>query len=59
VVEYVDQYREVLDQLNLSLSDEAIDARFPLWEVLEVNDGERNYVEEIAAHHQRQMTNEK
>jgi len=59
VVEYVDQYHEVLDQLDLSLSDEAIDLRFPLWEVLEANDGERNYADAIAAHHQRQRTKDK
>jgi len=58
VVEYIDQYREVLDQLDLSLADEAIDAKFPLWEVLEVNDSERKYADEIAAHHQRQTTND-
>ncbi len=59
VVEYVDQYREVLDQLSLSLSDEAIDAQFPLWEVLEANDGERDYADEIDIHHQRQMKKDK
>ncbi len=59
VVEYVDQYRAVLDQLELSLSDEAIDAQFPLWEVLEANDDELNYADAIDIHHQRRMKKDK
>ncbi|MCG8448514.1 MAG: hypothetical protein MI725_02905, partial [Pirellulales bacterium] len=53
IMEYIDQYNSVLQQLSKSLADEDVDQQFPLWELLEINDGDRRYVEEIATHRRR------
>ena len=53
VFEYIEQYISVLAQFSKSLSDEDIDKSFPLWNVLEFNDLDREYDEEIQAHRMR------
>ncbi len=53
IVEYVDEYSDVLQQLDLSLADEEVDQKFPLWDILIANDGERKYFDQIATHNQR------
>jgi hypothetical protein len=47
-MEFVDDYRQVLDQLDLRLSDKGVSENFALWVVVEANDNERKYSEEIA-----------
>lgn len=53
VMELVDKYTLVLEQLELSLSDEEVDEKFPLWSIVEANDMERKYDEAIEAHNAR------
>jgi len=38
IMEYVEQYSAVLEQLDLSLLEEEVGSRFPLWDLLEAND---------------------
>ena len=54
IMEDIYLYVGVLAQLDKSLSDDDIDERFPLWNLLEANDSERNFVEELAEHKRRQ-----
>mgnify|MGYP002621588141 CR=1 FL=1 len=54
LMEYIEKYNEILQQLDLSLSDEEVDANFPLWEVVEASDQERKYADAIEEHKQRQ-----
>jgi hypothetical protein len=49
ILDYVKQYRRVLDQL-----DERLDDSFPLWEVIENFDVEQDFTEEIQERRQRQ-----
>jgi hypothetical protein len=49
ILDYVKQYRRVLDQL-----DERLDDNFPLWEVIEKFDVEQDFTEEIQERRQRQ-----
>ncbi len=53
LMEVIDEYAEVLMQLDLSFADEEIDTKFPLWDVLEASDQERKYVAPIAEHKKR------
>ncbi|TWU25829.1 hypothetical protein [Bythopirellula polymerisocia] len=53
LMEYVDKYNEILQQLDLRLSDEEVDASFPLWEIVEASDQERKYFDDIAEHKRR------
>lgn len=53
LMEYVEQYNKILQQLDLSLSDAEVDANFPLWEVVEASDQERKYFDAIAEHKRR------
>jgi hypothetical protein len=48
LMDYVKQYREVLDQLDETLSDD-----FPLWDVVEGFDTDQNFTSELEAHKQR------
>jgi hypothetical protein len=48
LMEFVNDYRKVLDQLDLRLSDRGVAENFALWVVVEANDNEREYAEEIA-----------
>jgi len=54
IVDYILQYRAVLDQLDLTLNDEEIHDQFPLWDFLKVNDSDRKFSEELKLHEQRQ-----
>jgi len=54
ILDYVNQYSTILEQLDLSLADEAVDRRFPLWDIVEANDMEKRYDEAIAKHLRRQ-----
>ena len=49
ILDYVKQYRRVLDQL-----DERLDDDFPLWEVIEKFDVEQDFTEELQERRQRQ-----
>jgi hypothetical protein len=53
IVDYVEQYAEVLEQLDLKLSDDEVDQKFPLWEILIVNDGERKFFGDITEHNRK------
>ena len=48
LMEYVTEYREILDQL-----DESLDEDFQLWDIIESFDAERQFVEELRLHKQR------
>ena len=58
IFEYIEEYSAVLAQFSKSLADEEIDRQFPLWKILEYNDADRDFVEELEAH-QRRITTEK
>jgi hypothetical protein len=53
LVDVVGEYVRVLEQLELSLSDEEVADRFPLWEVVKANDGQRKYAAAIEAYDAR------
>jgi hypothetical protein len=53
LMEYVDDYNKILQQLDLDLGDEEVDKNFPLWDVVIASDGERKYMEPIAEHNRR------
>ncbi len=53
IMEFVEQYAEVLEQLDLNLSDEAVDRQFPLWDLVVMNDQERKFDEAIKEHFSR------
>jgi hypothetical protein len=48
ILEYVKKYRDVLDQLDETISEE-----FPLWDVIEKFDREQDFVEELKRHQAR------
>ena len=48
IFEYIQQYTEVLQQLDINLSDEEIGRDFPLWALVEVNDSSRAYAEGVS-----------
>ncbi len=48
LIQYILQYRNVLDQMDEELSE-----AFPLWDVIERFDNEQKLQEELAAHKQR------
>jgi hypothetical protein len=50
IMESVDEYALVLEQLDLSLGDEQVAKKFPLWNIVEVNDTERTHANAIEAH---------
>ncbi|MDZ4657075.1 MAG: hypothetical protein SH868_05795 [Bythopirellula sp.] len=53
LMEYVEDYTKILQQLDLSLGDEEVDQRFPLWDVVIANDNERKYFDAITEHNRR------
>jgi hypothetical protein len=53
LMDVIDEYVNVLKQLELSLEDEEVADRFPLWEIVKANDGERKYAAATAAHDAR------
>ncbi len=48
LIEFILQYRNVLDQMDEELGDD-----FPLWDVIERFDNEQKLQEELSAHAQR------
>lgn len=50
IMDEVEQYAKVLEQLDVSLSDEDVNRRFPLWDLVEANDAEFQYQEAIGVH---------
>jgi hypothetical protein len=52
-VDVIDEYVKVLEQLELSLSDEEIAEKFPLWDLLIANDGQREHAAAIEAYEAR------
>jgi tetratricopeptide (TPR) repeat protein len=53
IMDYVEEYSAVLEQLDLSLASEEVDKRFALWDILIANDNERKYAEATAEHNRR------
>lgn len=53
MMDYVNQYSKVLEQLDLSLVDEEVDKKFPLWNILIASDSERKYSDAVAQHNRR------
>jgi hypothetical protein len=53
LMDVVDEYVNVLKQLELSLEDEEVADRFPLWDLLKANNGQRKYDAAIAAYDAR------
>ena len=54
LMEFIEDYARVLEQLDLSLEDEDVANRFALWDILEVNDQQRKFAAAIEAHEARQ-----
>ena len=54
IMDSVESYVRVLEQLDLSLIDEEIEARFPLWRLVEMNNVDGDYTEFINEHNRRQ-----
>jgi hypothetical protein len=54
LMEFIEGYAKVLEQLDLSLEDEEVANRFALWDILEVNDQQRDFAAAIDAHKARQ-----
>ncbi len=47
IMEYIQQYSTVLQQLDLSLVDDEVGRDFPLWALVEANDNSRDYTEGV------------
>lgn len=52
IMDEVEQYAKVLEQLDLSLLDEEINRRFPLWDLVELNDVGADYGQAVEVHKQ-------
>jgi len=57
IMEYIEQYAAVLQQLDLSLVDDEVADDFPLWKILEANDAERRFAD-IIEERQRRLQEE-
>jgi hypothetical protein len=53
IMDFIDDYNKVLEQLDLSLADKELAERFPLWEWLEANDQERKFADAIDLRRER------
>jgi hypothetical protein len=53
LMDVVEEYVNVLKQLELSLEDEEVADRFPLWDVVRANDNERKYTAALTAYDAR------
>jgi hypothetical protein len=53
LMEFIEDYAAVLEQLDLSLEDEEVANRFALWELLEINDQQRKFAGAIEAYKAR------
>lgn len=56
LMDEVEQYAKVLEQLDMSLSDEEIDQKFPLWDLVELNDANGLFAQDVQEHHRRNAT---
>ncbi len=56
LMDEIEQYAKVLQQMELSLSDEEIDRNFPLWELVERNDTNGLFNDALQEHHRRAGT---
>jgi hypothetical protein len=54
LMEFIEDYARVLEQLDLSLENEEVANRFALWDILKVNDQQRQFAAAIEAHEARQ-----
>jgi hypothetical protein len=52
-MDVVEEYVNVLDTMELDLSDPEVDKRFSLWNIVEANDQMRKFDEAIEAHKAR------
>ena len=59
LVDEIELYTEVLEQLDLSLADEEIDSEFPLWDLVEMNNTNGEFSAAIAEHQRRAAGAEK
>lgn len=50
LMDEVEQYVKVLEQLDLSMLDEEINQRFPLWDLVEANDASGEYGQAVEMH---------
>ncbi len=55
VMEFIIRYARVLEQLELTLADEEIDKRFPLWDMIQMHDIEQQFLDEFKLHLQRKQ----
>ncbi len=53
IMDYVKQYSSVLEQLDLSLSDDEVGSKFPLWHLVEANDNSMDYAEGVEKFHHK------
>ncbi|MCA9236712.1 MAG: hypothetical protein KDA44_14655 [Planctomycetales bacterium] len=53
IMVFIEQYGDLLNQLDLSLSDEELASAFPLWDIVEANDMENRFAAELRAHLER------
>ncbi len=53
IMDFIDAYNKVLEQSDLSLADKEVGDRFPLWRIVEANDGQRKYQQALDAHNAR------
>lgn len=51
IMDFVNEYNRVLEQMDLRLSDKDVMSRFPLWRLVEANDGERRFAEDLDVWH--------
>ena len=54
IMDEVEKYAAVLDQLDQSMMDEEIERKFPLWDLVEANNNGREFREYVANHKRRE-----
>lgn len=55
LMDIVGEYVKVLEQLDLRLSDKDVADKFALWDLVEANDQQRQYAEELDRYHGREV----
>jgi len=58
LVDEIEQYTNVLEQLDLNLMDEEIGSEFPLWDLMEVNNANGEFSEALEAYHRKTAPSE-
>jgi hypothetical protein len=53
LMEFVEAYAKVLEQLDLSLADKEVADKFALWKIVEANDNQRKFESAITARQER------